>query len=96
MSPDPSQILRNGRKDPDEKLTDKAFFDKYLVDILSQYVEHVDSKDDDEDMSSQDDYETESNHSMDVESGEESMKDGAMTTQEQVARFVSIAEQAGL
>lgn len=96
LSPDLSRILSSGRKHPDEKLTDKSFFDKYSEGILSQYIENVDLEDDQEEMTSQDGYETESNHGMDIKSGAGGMADDGITAQEQVARFVEIAEQAGV
>lgn len=37
---------------------------------MSQYIEMVDLEDDQEEMTSQDDYETESNHSMDIDDEE--------------------------
>jgi hypothetical protein len=63
---------------------------------LSQYIEMVDLEDDQEEMTSQDDYETESNHSMDIDDEEGSMADETITAQEQVAPSVDMAEQAGV
>ncbi|KAK9893166.1 hypothetical protein P389DRAFT_191778 [Cystobasidium minutum MCA 4210] len=79
LYPDPSQILSNGRKHPDEMLTDKDFFDKFAEGILVQYRKPR-FGDDQEEMSSQDGYEAESNHSVDTESIEGSMANDAITT----------------
>lgn len=95
LSPDPSRILRNGKRHPDEKLTDKDFFDKYAEGSCLS-IGNVNLGDDQEEMTSQDGYKTESNHSMDIESGGGSMADDATTTLGQVARFVNMAEQAGV
>lgn len=96
MSPDPSPILRNGRKHPAEKLTDKTFFDKYSVGIASPYTENDDLEDDQEETSRRPGYGTESTRSMDIESRAGSMPDNAMSTREQVAASVNMAEQAGI
>lgn len=95
ISPDPSQILINGKKHSDEKLTDEDFFDNFGEIILAQYVQNLDNEDSQESISSQDGYGTESNHSMDIERGDDSIAGDAITTQEQVARFVDMAEHAG-
>ena len=71
LSPDTSQILINSKKHADEILSDKRFFDKYAEGILNQYIRNLEVADDQEDASSQDGYNTESNHSMDTESGDE-------------------------
>jgi hypothetical protein len=54
LSPDPAQISSNGRKHPDENLSDESFFDEYSEGILAQYIENLDLEDDQEEVSSQD------------------------------------------
>lgn len=72
LSPDTSQILINSKKHADEILSDKRFFDKYAEGIL--IIRNLEVPDDQEDTSSQDGYNTESNHSMDTESGDEASR----------------------